>query len=47
MKSGSFDIIRQRQIEKGIPDYQLKFPHISEDRNFMDGLTAIEEVQLT
>ncbi|MDJ0617414.1 MAG: GH3 auxin-responsive promoter family protein [Calothrix sp. MO_192.B10] len=46
MKTGSFNIIRQRQIEKGIPVYQLKFPHISEDRNFMAGLEFEEEVQL-
>lgn len=46
MKPGSFDLIRQRYIEKGIPPYQLKFPHLSEDRNFMAGLTALEEIQL-
>lgn len=28
---GSFTILRQRQVQKGIPDSQLKFPHISED----------------
>jgi len=43
---GSFAIVRQRQLDKGIPDSQLKFPHISEDRNFLAGLQVEREVQL-
>lgn len=43
---GSFAILRQRQLEKGIPDSQLKFPHISEDRNFLSGLEIEQEVRL-
>ena len=43
---GSFAIVRQRQIQKGVPDSQLKFPHISEDRNFLAGLTVLEEFKL-
>ena len=43
---GSFAILRQRQLEKGIPDSQLKFPHISEDRQFLSGLSVEEEVRL-
>lgn len=43
---GSFAILRQRQLEKGIPDSQLKFPHISEDRHFLTGLLVQEEVNL-
>ncbi|AFZ32947.1 GH3 auxin-responsive promoter [Gloeocapsa sp. PCC 7428] len=43
---GSFAIIRQRQLQKGIPDSQLKFPHISEDRNFLSGLTIEQEFRL-
>lgn len=43
---GSFAILRQRQLEKGIPDSQLKFPHISEDREFLAGLLVEEEVSL-
>ncbi|MGB5962106.1 MAG: GH3 auxin-responsive promoter family protein [Coleofasciculaceae cyanobacterium] len=43
---GSFALLRQRQLEKGIPDSQLKFPHISEDRQFLTGLLVEEEVQL-
>lgn len=44
---GSFAILRQRQLQKGIPDAQLKFPHVSEDRNFLAGLTVLQEVQLS
>jgi hypothetical protein len=46
LESGSFAILRQRQLQKGIPDSQLKFPHISEDREFLSGLVVEEEVQL-
>ena len=46
LASGSFGIIRQRQIQRGIPDSQLKFPHISEDRNFLKGLVVEQEVRL-
>jgi len=43
---GSFAILRQRQLQKGIPDSQLKFPHISEDRNFLSGLVVEQEIRL-
>ncbi|MBP0006068.1 MAG: GH3 auxin-responsive promoter family protein [Cyanobacteria bacterium SBC] len=46
LKPGSYDILRQRQVEKGIPDSQLKFPHISEDRQFLAELPLLEEVRL-
>ena len=44
---GSFDILRQRQLKKGIPDSQLKFPHISEDRDFLLGLSLEQEIHLS
>lgn len=47
LKEGSFAIVRQRQIHKGIPDSQLKFPHISEDRNFLAGLKVEQEIRLS
>ncbi len=47
LASGSFAIVRQRQLQKGIPDSQLKFPHISEDRGFLAGLTVEQEIRLT
>ena len=43
---GSFGIVRQRQLEKGIPDSQLKFPHISEDRQLVAGLEVQQAVKL-
>ncbi len=39
--------MRQRQLEKGVPDSQLKFPHISGDREFLAGLVVEKEVRLT
>lgn len=46
MASGSFGTIRQRLIEKGVPASQLKFPHISDDRQFLAGLTVEQEVMM-
>lgn len=46
LASGSFAILRQRQLERGVPDSQLKFPHISEDREFLAGLAVEQEVRL-
>ena len=43
---GSFDLVRQRQVERGVPDSQLKFPHISEDRQLFAGLTVETEIRL-
>ena len=43
---GSFAILRQRQVERGVPDSQLKFPHISEDRKFLAGLAVEQEIRL-
>jgi hypothetical protein len=47
LTSGSFAILRQRQLERGIPDSQLKFPHISEDRQFLAGLAVEREIKLS
>ncbi len=46
LEAGSFAIVRQRQLQRGIPDSQLKFPHISEDRNFLAGLRIEQEIRL-
>ena len=46
LASGSFATVRQRLLQKGIPEYHLKFPHISEDRQFLAGLTVEQEVRL-
>ncbi len=46
LSSGSFAIIRQRQLQRGIPDSQLKFPHVSEDRNFLAELSVEMEIKL-
>jgi hypothetical protein len=43
---GSFAIVRQRQVDKGMFDSQLKVPHISEDRRFLTGLAIEQEIQL-
>lgn len=43
---GSFDQIRRRLIQRGIPESQLKFPHITEDRQFLAGLTVEHEVPM-
>lgn len=43
---GSFETVRQRLIRRGIPDSQLKFPHISENRQFLHGLVVEQEIRL-
>jgi hypothetical protein len=43
---GSFAIIRQQMLQRGIPESQLKFPHISEDRQLLAGLTVEQEVRM-
>jgi uncharacterized protein YjbI with pentapeptide repeats len=40
----SFAKLRQRQVERGMFDSQLKIPHISEDRTFLSGLSILYEV---
>jgi hypothetical protein len=44
MAPGSFMTIRQRLLDRGTSEAHLKFPHISEDRNFFAGLTVKQEV---
>ncbi|MBD1911346.1 MULTISPECIES: GH3 auxin-responsive promoter family protein [unclassified Leptolyngbya] len=43
---GSFTKVRQRHIERGMFDSQLKIPHISEDRHLLAGLPVLQEVDL-
>jgi hypothetical protein len=43
---GSFAIVRQRQVAKGMSDSQLKIPHINEDRTFLGGLKIEQEFTL-
>ncbi|MEB3217768.1 MAG: GH3 auxin-responsive promoter family protein [Nostocales cyanobacterium 94392] len=46
MAAGSFATIRQRLLKRGIPASQLKFPHLSDDRQFLSGLTVEQEITL-
>ncbi|MGC9502600.1 GH3 auxin-responsive promoter family protein [Baaleninema sp.] len=47
LASGSFDLVRQRLLGNGIPEHHLKFPHISEDRQFLAGVSVEQEVCLS
>ncbi len=42
---GSFEQVRQRMIHQGVAEAQLKFPHVSEDRHWLDGLTVVQEIR--
>ncbi len=44
---GSFATVRQRLLQKGIPDSHLKIPHINEDRKFLAGLDIEQEFKLS
>lgn len=46
LASGSGEIVRQRAIERGIPEHHLKLPNISEDREFLNGISVLQEVRL-
>lgn len=43
---GSFAIVRQRQLQRGTSDSQLKIPHLTEDRQFLEGLTVVQEFEM-
>jgi GH3 auxin-responsive promoter len=47
LATGSFAQVRQRQVDRGMFDSQLKFPHISEDRSFLADFGVLQEVALT
>lgn len=47
LSPGSFGIVRQRQLlRSGSSDSQLKIPHVTEDRLFLDGLQTVAEINL-
>ncbi|MCU0525287.1 MAG: GH3 auxin-responsive promoter family protein [Elainella sp. Prado103] len=43
---GSFGIVRQRQLQRGTSDSQLKIPHLTEDRQFLRDLEVLQEFRL-
>ncbi|MCU0565285.1 MAG: GH3 auxin-responsive promoter family protein [Oculatellaceae cyanobacterium Prado106] len=43
---GSFATVRQHMLQRGIPESQLKFPHITEDRKWLAGLAVEREVRM-
>ena len=43
---GSFEQLRQQMIQNGVAEAQLKFPHVSEDRDWLEHLTVIQEARL-
>ncbi|MEM7553617.1 MAG: GH3 auxin-responsive promoter family protein [Cyanobacteria bacterium P01_A01_bin.84] len=44
---GSFALVREKLLKRGIPDTHLKFPHISDNRQFLNGLTIQQEIKLS
>jgi hypothetical protein len=44
MVPGSFATVRQRLLDKGTSESHLKFPHISENRDFLQGLAVAQEI---
>ncbi|NJR59183.1 MAG: GH3 auxin-responsive promoter family protein [Cyanobacteria bacterium CRU_2_1] len=46
LESGSFAKFRQQMIQRGVAEAQLKFPHVSEDRNLLDDLAIEREIRL-
>jgi GH3 auxin-responsive promoter len=46
LQPGSFSTLRQRMIQQGIAEAQLKFPHVTEDRQWLSDLIVEREVRL-
>jgi len=46
LSPGSFETLRQRLLQRGIPEAHLKFPHITEDRQYLTGLTVEREIRM-
>ena len=46
LQTGSFSTLRQRMIDRGIAEAQLKFPHVTEDRRWLSGLVIEQEIRL-
>ena len=42
----SFTLIKRRLLQRGTSESQLKLPHLSEDRNFLAGVTVEREIRL-
>ena len=40
---GSFQTLRQRLVQAGTPETQLKITHVNEDRAYLSGLTVVAE----
>jgi len=43
---GSFTVVKRRLLQRGTSESQLKLPHLSEDRNFLNGVTVEQEQRL-
>ncbi|MGB8698855.1 MAG: GH3 auxin-responsive promoter family protein [Thermosynechococcaceae cyanobacterium] len=44
LAQGSFESLRLRLKQRGIPENQLKIPHISEDRNLLNELKIVQQL---
>ncbi|PZD72020.1 hypothetical protein C1752_03947 [Acaryochloris thomasi RCC1774] len=44
LAAGSFEQVRQRMVQNGAAESQLKMPHVTEDREFLAGVTVAQEV---
>jgi hypothetical protein len=42
---GSFAEVRRRMVQRGVAEFQIKFPLVSEDRSLLAGLTVAQEVR--
>jgi GH3 auxin-responsive promoter len=46
LEPGSFEIFRQQMIQRGAAASQLKIPHVSDDRDLLEGLVVSQEIRL-
>lgn len=43
---GSYAQLRQRLLDRGVLESQIKFPHLTEDRHYLDGIGVAQEVRM-
>ncbi|NEO88167.1 MAG: GH3 auxin-responsive promoter family protein [Spirulina sp. SIO3F2] len=43
---GSYDRLRQQAIDRGVLESQIKFPHLTEDRDYLDGIVVEQEFRM-
>lgn len=47
LEAGSFDQLRQRMVERGVNEGQIKFPLVSDNRELLAGLAIAQDIRMS